>query len=82
MTEVQQGPTPRVRFREVSALMRCPLRMYSSPESQGSICTDLTAQTTTYTIEISNVPVLGLVSNIRQLPRQTIQLENVLENDD
>ena len=26
MTEVWQGPTPRVRFREVSALTRCPLR--------------------------------------------------------
>ena len=26
MTEVLQGPTPRVRFREVSALMRCSLR--------------------------------------------------------
>ena len=26
MTEVQQGPTPRVRFREVSALTRCLLR--------------------------------------------------------
>ena len=26
MTEVRQGPTPRVRFREVSALERCPLQ--------------------------------------------------------
>ena len=25
MTEVRQGPTPRVRFREVSTLTRCPL---------------------------------------------------------
>ena len=26
MTEVRQGPTPHVRFREVSALTRRPLR--------------------------------------------------------